>query len=217
MKNINTEFLVSDVFNKYFAPFKNGTNIITAMTDKYLQLPMRKETFYCGVNSIFVNKEWSFFDHNPTYYNGTKSHEVKFTMGSGNGNGHMYFTENGEIANRDYNQDFNDPIPFLSVEESVSQYLGIIDKLINGPLEKSSKNYFCNGYAIKIFDIYQWSENKLYVTFIPEVKTGVYYIQGESGNKITKPKKGLTNVSKDEFLMTISQLLKKVTDYEKND
>lgn len=220
LKNINETFLVSDTFNKYFAPIKNDSSIILGMTDKYLNLPMRKETFYCGVNSIFVSERWDVFHYSPKYYNGTTSHELSFTLGSDNGNGHMYFTAQGEIANRDYNNDLNQKLPFISKEDAVQDYISKLRNLVKGKVEKTSKYYFCNGYAIIIIERFDdsWDEKKLELSFIPEVLTDTYYIQGESGNKIKKPKKGVSEIDKEDFINTISELLNKIIqENEKND
>lgn len=75
LSNINTKFLVMDTFNEYFAPFKDGSSIITAVTDKFLINPFRTETFYSGVNGIFVGEYWRSRTSDSNYLNGTKTME----------------------------------------------------------------------------------------------------------------------------------------------
>lgn len=212
LKNINEAFLISDTFNKYFAPFKNGSSIITAMTDEHLQLPMRKESFYCGVNHIFVNENWSTYAYDTRYLNGTKVMKIDFTLGSNNGNGHMYFTAQGEITNRDYNQNFNDPKPFVSKIDSINQFIKELDKRLPNKIEQSGKFYYINGYVIRINEPNpdDWFEKRLSVKFIPEQSADTFYVQGESSSKIKKPKKGVVEIEKQQVLSEVTELLFKI-------
>lgn len=208
--NINSTFLVSDTFNKFIAPHKYSSSIITAMTDKYLVNPYRNETFYCGVNSIFVGEEWGANVWDTKYYNGTKRMSVNFTLRSSNGNGHMYFTENGEIANRDYNQDFNLTKEFISKEESVQEFLEQLDIKIPNKIEQGGGRYFIDGYGIDFFfsDEDSYSNEKFSVQFTPEQSSGVYYIQGESSyTKFKKPKKGVVEIEREVFFNEVTKIL----------
>ncbi len=209
LKNINTAFLVSDTFNKFIAPHKYSSSIITAMTDKYLVNPHRNDTFYCGVNSIFVGEEWGANVWDTKYYNGTKRMSVNFTLCSSNGNGHMYFTENGEIANRDYNQDFNLEKPFISKEESVQEFLEQLDIKIPNKIEQGSDRYFIDGYGIHLYipDDEDEDDERFSVMFTPEQTPGVYYVQGESYNKFKKPKKGIVEIPREEFFEKVKKIL----------
>tara|TARA_R110000782_G_scaffold54693_2_gene115741 strand:+ start:4679 stop:5563 length:885 start_codon:yes stop_codon:yes gene_type:complete len=206
LRAINNEFLISDTFNKHIAPLKNGTSIITGMTDKYLQNLVRKETFYCGVNSIFISEEWGTNVWDTNYYNGTKTMSVNFSIGSGNGNGHMYFNENGEIVNRDYNRDLNISLPFISKEDSIKEFIVELTKKLPETIEKCGNTYYMLGYGIKI-KTYDFS---ISVKFTPEQSPDVFYVQGESAyTKFKKPKKGVVEVSNNELIDEVSRLLHK--------
>jgi hypothetical protein len=206
LSNINTKFLVMDTFNEYFAPFKDGSSIITAVTDKFLINPFRTETFYSGVNGIFVGEEWRTRIGGLGYLNGTHTISVKFHLSKRFGNGHMYFNEIGEIVNRDYNQDFNLVRPYISKEDSVKEFIDVLNERLPETLEKSGKTYFMVGFGIQIYCTDD-DDERVSVSFTPEQKPDVFYSQGESSNKFKKPKKNLEVVSKTELIDKVSVML----------
>lgn len=201
LESINRTFLVSETFNKYFAPIKRGTSIIYSMTDEHLVLPMRTESFYSGVNSVFNEEEWGIND-----YKG-----LEYKQSFNNGNGHMYFTENGEIANRDYNHNFNITPPYVSKEATIAEFCLKLVKKLPTTLEMAEGGsvYFTDRFAIRYNANHEWYETTLEVEFIPFVSGNNYYHSGESYRKVVKPKKNLITIESSELIQLIKNELDK--------
>ena len=205
LENINKTYLVSETFNKYFIPFQNGYSQILEVTDKHLY-----GSFSDGVNSIFDSESWGIQDHTSNYINGTQTKEFSFKYSRGVGSGHLYFNENGEIVNRDYNENLNIQEPFVSKTEAVKQVIEFLSKALPDTLEVSAtKTYFIEGYSINVFEHDKYNSDVCVTTFFtPEQSQGTYYVPGQSYSKIKKPKKGLIEVPKSVLLDEFESLLK---------
>lgn len=190
LEKINREFSVGKVLNEYLFPLKIGTSIYHKMHEAPLTYDsQRNESFYTGVNSVFVREYWNAWD---------LVSSVAFENSYTNGNGHIFFNENGDIENRDYNQDLNTDIPFVSKEETIENFIGYIEKRIkNEDLLTSGGFYFTESFYLNINMDERMRELK--VEFWPRQSGMNYFFQGESYRKKKRPKKTLP-ADKKEFL-----------------
>lgn len=190
LQKINRTYSVGDLMNRYFMPMYIGQKIYHKMFSQPLKIfGTLQESFYDGVNSISIIEEYHMSDY---------GYNTSFEASFGNGNGHMYFNLNGDIENRDYNQDLNETSKFIPKEVIIEDFIQVLDRRIgDSVLEVSNKNlnYFIDGYAFKIKE----DSTEIEVEYYPHSSGNRYFQPGESYRKITKPAK-LNIIAKDEFL-----------------
>jgi hypothetical protein len=198
LENINRTYLISDTFNKYFAPYTIGNMTVLSMTDEYLVNPFRTESFYSGVNGVFNTEGWSSYGS----LNGSWNCYADIEITSPNGSGHIYFNADGEIVNRDYNLDFNvEPeTESQTKEETVDYFISMLMKKLPEVMQLGREIYYCDDFAMTISEEHTWYRNKLSCRFFIARGNGVYYEDGNSRNKLKLPKKDVTQVSKEEII-----------------
>lgn len=190
LQKINRAYSVGDLMNQYFMPMYIGQKIYHKMFSQPLRMGFRQETFYDGVNPIFMVEEYHTWDY---------GYKTSFEASFGNGNGCMYFNLQGEIENRDYNQNLNDESEFVPKDKVIEEFIQALDRRIgDSVLEVSSKNlnYFIDGFAFKI---YNEDSTEIEIEYFPHATGNRYFKAGESYRKITKPAK-LEVIPKEEFL-----------------
>lgn len=214
LESINRTFSVAKVFNKYFAPIKSGGSVVYGVTNKYL----RHESFYSGVNSIFKGLQWSPNYWSTKYYNGTNVLHFEFNCYQNNGNGHMYLTQDGEVANRNYNHNFNEVKEFIPIEKAKEEFFSYFKKVPESleffediKNEYISALWFTDDYVYILWKADKWDGFEMEAW--PKQTSG-YFPQGESYRKITRPKKGGIMVDKNHLLETIKRKLDKYQIHE---
>ncbi len=115
LEDINHKFLVSDTFNQYYAPYElqNDILVLSIRDDFAMNRGFgvgREVSFYTGVDLIFDIEETYFgvSEEKRNYWDDEKIEgNVRLHIRRSSRCGHMYFNENGEIVNRNYNLNFN--------------------------------------------------------------------------------------------------------------
>jgi hypothetical protein len=195
IKNINTVFPVKDIFNKYFTPFKRDNEILVEMVDN--------DYIIGKVGHIFHVKEWQIWDNKTNYINGSHTRVIRFTMSSSICSGSIYLTEDGDIANRDHNYDFNIKREFETFEDTIERLYSLLRTYPE--LEYSNGKWFTDKYVLKIeTDIRH--DFKLEVRQIPNHGSS-YYIQGNSYSKIKRPKMKGEIVSSEHLVDAVKTLI----------
>jgi hypothetical protein len=191
METINTVFKVSDTFNKYFAPYEINNGIIVKMNDEFMKGyelgDMKiKHSFYTGVNGIFNTKRFEFEE---------KDNWIFFKVENWDEMGHMYFNENGEIVNRDYNRNFNEK----QIQKTKKECIEIIVNKFRdcGNFEYHDNVWYNPEYCIKLSQ----TENSIHVEKIPLGKKGYYYDEDYPKYKLKKQKSA---VPVDDTLFTLA-------------
>jgi hypothetical protein len=195
LKNINTAFPVKDIFNKHFVPFKRDNEILVEMVDN--------DYMFGRVGHIFHVKEWRIWDNKTNYINGSHTRNIRFTMSSSICSGNIYLTEEGNIANRDHNYNFNIKREFESFDDTIERLYSLLRAYPE--LEYSSGKWFTDKYVLKIETEIK-HDFKLEVRQIPNQGSS-YYIQGNSYSKTKRPKKKGEMVSSEHLVEAVKSLI----------
>jgi hypothetical protein len=198
LQKINKTFSVGDLVTKHFMPMYIGQKIYHKMFNQPLKMGFgRQESFYDGVNSIFMVE--SYYAHDGHY-------NTRFESSFGNGNGHMYFNLEGDITNRDYNQDLNDDSEFIPKEQIIQKFKDMIkNRIRESEIETTTTKdgdivYFIEGFAFKIYDE---DTTEIKIEWFPHTSNDRYFAPGDSYRKVVKPKKAISKINKEEFFQMI--------------
>ena len=166
------EFDIYGFFTKNFLPLKNGSSILHKVENKY---PQMMNDGYDSVNPVMQREDWYIV-------NGCYS--MKAERNIGHCSGMLFFNEQGEIVNRDYNYDFNKVHPFKSKEDYINEVVAEFDKY-EGKVINHSGTWYLDDYCY-IFHAPEGRE--LYIEKKEKQREGIYYNSGESRWKTTIPK-----------------------------
>jgi hypothetical protein len=185
LHEINRVYLVSDTFNKYFAPYHLQNITILKMISKFpirgligIESDSSIKSFYDGVDVIFNEERYSFYiskynDH----FKEIVYEYIEVNYSNHYGMGHMYFTEDGLIKNRDYNMDFNrilnrENIDYNSKEECIEQFLKFFNQFEN--LKYYKNTWYSLRYCLK----YEETRDGFKIVLIPTSGITTYKKRG---------------------------------------
>jgi hypothetical protein len=197
LEQINEVFDVNKTFN-HFLPIHNGDEKVVKMSDKLL-----KESSFKGSQSAtsvrfaLQVKRLEFNNRATRYVKGSISHRNEIKFDKSICSNCTYFTLDGEIANRNYNYNFNEIQEPHDVENEKNKFIKYVVEQLYGNIEHINNEFYCSNYYFCINE----TRNTFSLNLIPK-QSRAYYIEGESYCKKNKPKTGLITVS-NEALATL--------------
>jgi len=217
LRQINIEYRVCDTFNRYFSPYSLRNSVISVRSDFGRSLICHSEeehanfdrvfeniNFYDGVNGIFDTEEFQFYKD----YHGN----FQLILTKRGSSGHMYFTKDGEIKNRDYNLDLNWYGELTTKEAEVEKFLANFLQYSEFTFEYANNTWYTPEFCFKAFVTNDYSRGGISVgKYFFNGK--VYKSESDSSYKIKKPKREIMGVTGGHIIDRLKELIE-TFDYE---
>lgn len=203
MRQLNLKYKVSDTVNKYFTPVPLRNMSLVKMTSDFCMHRMfggnlveREVSFYDGVEGIFVTDQFLFYiDHEGNIH-------LNLAEGGYRQMGHMYFTKDGEIKNRDYNLNLNWDGEITTRAGECEKFLAYFSEFKE--FEYASNTWFTPEYCFKVFN----GEENILVERL-NFNGKIYTTGGRHATKARKPKKNLITVDGEHLINRLKEVIEK--------
>lgn len=198
---INTEFDANEVMNKYMLPFVHGRTVISECRDLY---EGRTKEEIAKLINMGTHGRWYTFDgvhcyayeSESEYYGSIPVKEISFTHKPSGPNCTIYLDEDGNLRNRNYHINFDKPGEYVSVEEYVKLFIGLLENLECDEFKYHKEKWFTDEYVWVYENLSEHEREDDAIRFrfirVPKTNYTSYYIPGQSHSKYKLPKSAKT-------------------------